>query len=179
MASSPRALADIYMDIAAIAGIMGAAERGELVIAEMQGCIQDVRERAAGAPIRKVFCEEWGKPIIASQPWVAELVKAAGGEFIGTPAKTTTAEEVAAAQPDVVLAAWCGAGDRVPLEKIVEQRQWQEMSAVRNHRVFCVRDELLNTPATSLLGGLNAIAWALHPEGFARPGGIRQIETST
>lgn len=105
-------------------------------------------------------------------------MKAAGGEFIGTPGKTTTAEEVSAAQPDVILAAWCGAGDRVPLEKIVEQRQWQNLSAVRSQRVFCIRDELLNTPATTLLNGLNAIAWALHPERFERPTGIRQIENS-
>lgn len=172
---APRALADIYTDIATIAGIMGAGERGEVVIAKMQGCIEEVRERAAGAAMVKVFCEEWGNPIIASEPWVAELVKAAGGEFVGAPGKSTAAEEIAAAQPDVVLAAWCGAGDRVPLEKIAEQRQWQELPAVRNHRVFCVRDELLNTPATTLLGGLNAIAWALHPERFERPTGIRRI----
>jgi len=175
---APRALADIYTDVVAIAGILGAAERGDAVIAGMQSCIEEVRERAAGASTVKVFCEEWGNPVIASEPWVAELVKAAGGEFIGTPGKTTLAEEIAAAQPDVILAAWCGAGDRVPLEKIVEQRQWQELPAVRSHRVFCVRDELLNTPSTTLLGGLNAIAWALHPERFERPTGVRQIESS-
>jgi len=172
---APRALADIYIDIAAIAGIMGVAERGEAVIAGMQSRMEAVRERAAGAAIVKVFCEEWGNPIMASEPWVAELVKAAGGEFIGTPGKATTAEEIAAAQPDVIMAAWCGAGDRVPLEKIVEQRQWQGLPAVRSGQVFCIQDELLNTPATTLLGGLNAIAWALHPERFERPTGIRQI----
>ncbi len=175
---APRMLADIYTDIAAIAGITGAAERGEAIIARMQRGIEDVRERAAGASLVKVFCEEWGKPIIASEPWVAELVKAAGGEFIGAPGKSTTAEEIAAAQPDVILAAWCGAGDRVPLEKIVEQRQWQELPASRNKRVFCIQDELLNTPATTLLGGLNAIAWALHPERFERSTGVRGIEIS-
>ena len=174
---APRALADIYTDIATIAGIMGEADRGEAVIARMQRCIEEVRERAAGASIVKVFCEEWGNPIMASEPWVAELVKAASGEFIGTPGKTMTAEEIAAAQPDVILAAWCGAGDRVPLEKIVEQRQWQKLPAVRNKRVFCVQDELLNTPSTTLLGGLSAVAWALHPERFERPTGIRQIST--
>jgi len=174
---APRSLADIYTDIAAIAGIMGETERGEAVITGMQACIKREQERAAGSAIVKVFCEEWGSPIIASEPWVAELVKAAGGEFIGVPGKSTTAEEIAAAQPDVVLAAWCGAGDRVPLEKIVAQRQWQELPAVQSRRVFCVQDEFLNTPSTTLLDGLKAIAWALHPECFERPAGIRQIST--
>ena len=125
---------------------------------------------------QRVFCEEWGNPIIASELWVAELVQVAGGEFIGQPGKPMTAEDIAAEQPDAIFAAWCGAGDRVPLEKIVEQRGWSELAAVRNGRVFCIQDELLNTPATTVLGGLDAIAWALHPERFPRPSGIRQLQ---
>ncbi len=172
---APRTLADIYADIAAIAGVMGAGERGGALIATMQAHIEQVRQRTAACPKVRVFSEEWGKPIIASQPWVAELVEAAGGEFIGDPGKTTTAEEIAAAQPHVIFAAWCGAGDRVPLEKIVEQRGWQSLPAARDHRVFCINDELLNTPASTLLGGLDAIAWALHPKLFEKPIGIRQV----
>jgi iron complex transport system substrate-binding protein len=172
---APRTLADIYTDIAAIAGIMGVPERGAAAIAAMQIAIDEVRHRAAGAPKLKVFCEEWGKPIFISQPWAAELVDAAGGEFIGEAGKTTTAEDIAAARPDVILAAWCGAGDRVPLEKIVEQRQWHELPAARNQRLFCIDDQLLNTPASTLIGGLKAIAWALHPERFEKPQGIRQV----
>ncbi len=146
---APRTLADIYADIAAIAGVMGAGERGQSVIANMQGTIVEVRERTANTYKPRVFCEEWGKPLIASQLWVAELVAAAGGEFATQPGQTVTPEEVAAAQPDVILAAWCGAGDRVPLEKVVEQRGWSELPAVRAGRVFCINDELLNTPASS------------------------------
>jgi len=171
---APRTLADIYADISAIAGVMGAWDRGQGVISAMQNSIAEVRRRTADASKLTVFCEEWGKPIIASQPWVAELVEAAGGVFVGQPGQTITTEEVASSDPDVVLAAWCGAGDRVPLQKIVEQRGWTEMPAAREGRVFCISDELLNTPATSLLGGLHAIAWALHPELFPRPRGIRQ-----
>jgi iron complex transport system substrate-binding protein len=172
---APRTLAEIYSDIAAIAGIMGASDRGQSVIAGMQRAIAEVRQRTANTSKLRVFCEEWGKPIIASQAWVAELVEAAGGEFVGQPSQTITAKEVAATPPDVILAAWCGAGDRVPLEKMVAQRGWTELLAVRAGRVFCISDELLNTPATSLVGGLHAIAWALHPGIFPQPRGIRQL----
>ena len=174
---APKTLSDIYADIAAIAGVMGAWQRGQSVIACMQSAIAAVRGHTAKAPRFKVFCEEWGKPIISSQPWVAELVEAAGGEFVSPPGQTITADEVAAADPDVILAAWCGAGDRVPLEKIVAQRGWMELPAARAARVFCVNDELLNTPATSLIGGLHAIAWALHPELFTKPDGIRRLRS--
>ncbi|HZM11153.1 MAG TPA: ABC transporter substrate-binding protein [Candidatus Limnocylindrales bacterium] len=176
LALAPRTLADIYADIVAIAGIMGVSERGEHVASAMQAAIEDLRMHCNSAEYKpRVFCEEWGKPIIASQTWVAELIDAAGGTLIAEPGKTTSAEEVAAAGPDVLLAAWCGAGDRVPLEKLVEQRNWSDLPAVRARRVFCISDELLNTPATSLLGGLRAIAWALHPDRFPRPSGIRQL----
>ncbi len=175
---TPRSLADIYADIAAIAGIMGVRERGETVINEMQSRIEAVRQQTAARPKLRVFCEEWGNPIIASEPWVAELVQAAGGEFIGEPGKTTTAEAVAAEQPAVIFAAWCGAGDRVPLEKIVEQRGWTELAAVRKGKVFCIKDELLNTPSTTLIGGLSAIVWALHPDLGDCPVGIRRLRTS-
>jgi iron complex transport system substrate-binding protein len=173
---APRTLADIYTDIAAIAGIMGVPNRGDHIINKMQSAINEVRLICGHATAKPgVFCEEWGKPIITSQPWVNELIEAAGGEPIGEPGKTISAESVAATQPDVLLAAWCGAGDRVPLEKIVEQRHWNNLPAVLRRRVFCINDELLNTPATSLIGGLRAIAWALHPNQFSRPLGVRQI----
>src|ERR1700685_156689 len=141
---APRTLADIYADIAVISGAAGASERGEAVIASMKARIGEVRECAAGLKRPTVFCEEWGKPLIASQGWVAELVDAAGGEFIGTPGKQISAEEVAESNPDVLIAAWCGAGDRVPLEKIVSDRQWQGTGAVRKSRVYCIRDEYFN-----------------------------------
>ncbi len=76
----------------------------------------------------------------------------------------------------LLIAAWCGAGDRVPLEKIVEQRGWTDLPAVRQRKLFCIRDELLNTPASNLIRGLRAIAWALHPELFPHPSGIRQLQ---
>jgi len=172
---APKTLADLYTDIAAIAGTVGASARGEDVIRTMQQKIEAVRARTSGSRKPRVFCEEWGKPVIASQPWVAELIDAAGGKFVGTAGVRCEANEIAALDPEVVVAAWCGAGDRVPLEKIVVDRGWEDLSAVRTGRVFCIGDEFLNTPAPTLVQGLAALAWAIHPELFPRTKGIRQI----
>lgn len=172
---APKTLADIYTDIATIAGAVRTADRGEAVIRTMQQRIEAVRGRTAKAKRPTVFCEEWGKPVIASQPWVAELIEAAGGELAGTSARQYSHEEIDALNPDVIIAAWCGAGDRVPLETIVAERRWERTSAALSGRVFCIRDEFLNTPAPTLLQGLNTLAWAIHPEAFPRTKGIRQI----
>jgi iron complex transport system substrate-binding protein len=172
---APKTIADIYMDIAIIAGAVDASAAGNNLIEAMHKRIEQFRTRTAGSPRPTVFCEEWGKPLIASQAWVAELVDAAGGEFLGVPGKQISAEEVAHMDPNVVIASWCGAGDRVPLEKIVADRQWAPTRAARASRIYCIRDEYLNTPAPTLLHGLEALAFAIHPEVFARPEGIRQI----
>ncbi len=165
---APHSLNDIYTDILVIAGVVGRSAQGHEVVAAMEREIARVRERveAAKLPRLTVFCEEWGKPLITSQEWVAELVEAAGGEFVGEPGKQVAPEAIQAADPDVLVAAWCGAGDRVPLEKIVAQRGWNSLRAVREGRVYCIPDEYLNTPAPTLLHGLHALAAALHPTLF-------------
>jgi iron complex transport system substrate-binding protein len=172
---APKTLADIYTDIAIISGVADAASRGEEITAEMKQTIEAMRQKTRSLPTPKVFCEEWGNPLIASQPWVAELIDTAGGKFIGTPGAQTTIEAVREENPDVLVAAWCGAGDRVPLEKIVNNRNWQKVRAVRDGRVYCIRDEYLNTPAPTLLLGLRALAAAIHPEEFPHPAGLRCI----
>jgi iron complex transport system substrate-binding protein len=172
---APKSLADIYTDIATIAGVVAASARGDEVMAHMQERIEEARARTASLPRPRVFCEEWGKPLIASQAWVRELVEASGGEFLGIPGQQISAEEVVRLDPEILIAAWCGAGDRVPLEKIVVDRKWQGTSAARASRVFCIADEHLNTPAPTLLRGLDALASAIHPELFARTKGIRRI----
>jgi iron complex transport system substrate-binding protein len=172
---APRTLADIYTDIAIIAGTVGARKRGEDLIATVQTRIDKVHHRTLASHRPRVFCEEWGNPILVSQAWVMELIDAAGGEAIVSPGQQVAPEEIAALDPEVIIAAWCGAGDRVPLEKIVADRGWQNTLAARERRVFCIRDEFLNTPAPTLLHGLDALAFAIHPELFPRPKGIRQI----
>ncbi|PYV77018.1 MAG: Fe3+-hydroxamate ABC transporter substrate-binding protein [Acidobacteria bacterium] len=172
---APKALGDIYADIAAIAGIMDARDEGTRVINKMQSEIEAVRLQAEGLSKSRVFCEEWGKPLIASQRWVAELVEAAGGQFIGAPGVQTSFAEIESAAPDVIIAAWCGAGDRVPLEKIVHARKWEKIPAVQTKRVYCIRDEYLNTPAPTLVRGLHALAAAIHPGCFPQVAGLRCI----
>ena len=172
---APKTLADIYTDIAAIAGIVGASDRGERAIQEMLREIEAIRQQTSGSSRPRVFCEEWGKPLISSQPWVAELVAAAGGEFVGTPGKQTSVDAVLAQNPDVIVAAWCGAGDRVPLQKIIRDRGWEQMPAAKQNRVYCIRDEFLNTPAPTLILGLRALAATIHPDNFPRASGLRCI----
>jgi len=177
---APHSLNDVYADILHIARIVGAEPAGQALVKRMQAEIQAVRNVTTaassamqGRPL--VYCEEWGKPLILSQGWVAELVENAGGRFFGEPGKHVAEEEVAAANPDVIIAAWCGAGNRVPLEKLAGRKGWSQTNAVRNGRVYCINDEFLNTPASTLIDGLKALAAAIWPQTFKASAGLRQI----
>ncbi|MBZ5522328.1 MAG: ABC transporter substrate-binding protein [Acidobacteriia bacterium] len=172
---APKSLRDVFHDIVTIAGVMGASDRGHALVEKMQQQIESLRKKLAGTSRPLVYCEEWGKPLIHSQLWVAELVEAAGGKFLGHPGRQTTADEVLASEPEVIIAAWCGAGDRVPLEKIIPQRGWEQSRAAKSGQVYCINDEYLNTPASTLLLGLNALAAAIHPETFSAERGLRKI----
>jgi iron complex transport system substrate-binding protein len=167
LALAPKTLDDIYTDIAMIAGCVAASDRGQQMISEMRGEIARVRRVAENLPPKRVFCEEWGKPVISSQLWVKELVEAAGGNFISKPGMQVSVEEISVMNPEVIVAAWCGAGDRVPLEKIIRDRHWQDTIAAKSLQVYCISDELLNTPAPTLIAGLHALAAAIHPETFS------------
>jgi iron complex transport system substrate-binding protein len=180
---APRSLEDIYKDIIMISRMVSSEEpvasdsRGLALVARMEKDLQSVREKTTGLTRPLIYCEEWGKPLILSQTWVAELVEAAGGRFFGQPGKQVTEEEVATADPDVIVAAWCGAGDRVPLEKIIPRRGWEHTKAAKNGRVYCINDEFLNTPASTLIQGLHALAAAIHPEMFIEAPGLRRIQS--
>lgn len=165
MALAPHSLADIYADIRLIASVVH-ADPAKLV-GGMQAAIEAIRAKAAHLHEKDqplVYCEEWGKPLIHSQGWVAELVEAAGGRFVGTPGSHTDAASIAGLDPDVLLFAWCGVRDRVPMARVIEQRGWQNLQAVRTGRVHCIPDEFLNTPAPTLVEGLRCLAGALHPD---------------
>lgn len=174
---APKNLSDIYGDISLLAALTGALERGAAVVQAMRDEIAGTAAKTRDGRRPRVFCEEWGKPLIASQPWVAELVEAAGGEFVGPAGVQRSPEEIQANAPDVLIAAWCGTGDRVPLEKIVRDRGWTELRAAREQRVYCIRDEFLNTPAPTLLHGLRALVAAIHPDRRPLPPGLRRIGT--
>src|SRR5579864_6193543 len=64
---APKTLADIYIDIATIAGAVGASDRGDQVITAMELAIAEVRNRTTSAVRPRVWCEAWGTPLIASQ----------------------------------------------------------------------------------------------------------------
>src|SRR5260370_11371446 len=113
LAMNPRTLADVAADIALLGRVAGRESGARRLIAKMRcefGAIARRRKRAAKRP--RVYCEAWPNPRISSPPWVAEMVKMAGGEMVVPAGERVSDEQVAGAGPGGVILAWGAPGPR-------------------------------------------------------------------
>jgi iron complex transport system substrate-binding protein len=158
LALNPRSLADIEADIRTVAALLGRHAAADGVIATMRKEFSTIRSAARGKQRLRFYCESWPNPRIASPPWVAELAKFCGAKFVATPGARVSEDEIVRADPDAVILAWAATGGRANPAKTYAVEQWRNVSAIRNRRVFVVRDELLNTPAPILTRGACELA---------------------
>lgn len=164
LAENPRSLKDIYSNIHLFAAITGRQAAGEKLVARMQkrlAALSQAARRTRSRPV--VYCEAWPNPRISSPPWAAELVKICGGTMAVPSGQRVTDEQVARAKPDVIVLAWTATGARSRPQSALKNSAWQNTPAVKDKRVCVVRDELLNTPALSLLEGARELFRILHP----------------
>jgi len=158
LAKNPRTLADIENDTCLLGRITSHVAQAERLIAKMRRDFAAIAKK--GRKLRKhlrVYCEAWPNPRISSPPWVAELVKICGAEMILPPGQKVTDEQVAEAQPDVIVLAWAATGDKAKPQKSYRVAAWKHVPAIRDKHVYVVRDELLNTPGPPLVAGAKAL----------------------
>lgn len=169
LAMNPRSLADVYADIRMLAGIVGRAKMAETLVSKMQRAFAAIaRKSKDGAGRLRVYSEAWPNPRISSPPWVAELVSLCGAEMVVPAGERVDEKQVAAAKPDVIVLAWAATGDRASPDKVYEVPEWRDVPAIRNRRVYVVRDELLNTPGPPLVEGAKELHKLLHSRGKER-----------
>ena len=154
LATNPRSLADIESDIRMLGRIAGRPRQASRLVAKMHREFASIATRARLKKKRlRVYCEAWPNPRISSPPWVAEIVRICGAEMVVPAGQKVSDEQVADARPDVIVLAWAATGDRAKPQQTYEVAGWKELPAIRDKRVYVVRDELLNTPGPPLLAG--------------------------
>lgn len=153
-----RSVADIFQMIRVLAGIVGVAERGEALVAELTAGLDHIRAQARALPRRpRVFFEEWDEPLISGIRWVEELVEIAGGEPIFPDRRCAslardrivTSADVIGAQPDVILGSWCGKPFRP--ERVKVRPGWDAIPAVRNGHLYEVKSAYILQPGPAAL----------------------------
>ncbi|GGM68209.1 iron complex transport system substrate-binding protein [Halarchaeum rubridurum] len=160
----PTRLADVLAGFAARGNDVGRAAAGERLEADCRARVERVREAVAGAERPTVYCEEWDDPPMAAGNWVPDAVRAAGGRhpFVepGARSREVEREVVEDADPDHVVAHYCGRGGRGGRARPdFDARGWDVDAAVH-----VLDDALLNQPSPALVDGIEALARRLHPE---------------
>ncbi|HSD42602.1 MAG TPA: ABC transporter substrate-binding protein [Burkholderiales bacterium] len=158
-----RSVDEILSMILALASLVGAAAKGERLVAELETGLDGIRARAARFERRpRVYFEEWDEPMISGIGWVSELVGIAGGQDVfperarsHAAAGRTIADpqEVVRAQPDVILGSWCGKKFRP--EHVVARPGWSEVPAVRDGELHEIKSaEILQPGPAALTDGV-------------------------
>ncbi len=175
LATNPRSLADVEADIHLLGAIAGRSAAARKLVAQMRAQFAAIRKQA-GRALRaakdkrpRVYCEAWPHPRIASPPWVAELVEIAGGSMAVPAGQRVSDAQVAQAQPDVIILAWAATGGKSDPQQALEIDAWRGLPAIRNQRVFAIRDELLNTPGPPLVAGARELLHLIHPDSQGKP----------
>lgn len=153
-----RSVDGILQMIRTVGALVGRADAGDRLAANMQAGLERIRESARTLPRRpRLFFEEWDDPIISGIRWVDELIEIAGGE---TPfpelrdqplakGRIVTAEAVAARDPEVIVASWCGKAMR---RKTIEERPgWKHVAAVRDGHIYEIKSTYILQPGPASL----------------------------
>ncbi|HWE19217.1 MAG TPA: cobalamin-binding protein [Hyphomicrobiaceae bacterium] len=168
----PLSLADAYADMHRVADALRAPAEGEALVRRMQERIAAVTARVAGRPRPRVAFIEWVEPLMAGGNWMPELIEAAGGaNLFGTAGQHSDWmqwEDLAAADPDLIVVAPCGYDLARCLEELplLEAKPgWSQLTAVRTGRVyFADGNAYFNRPGPRLADTAEIRAEILHPD---------------
>lgn len=158
-AKNPRTLADIENDIRLLGGITARQSQAARLIEKMRREFAAIRKKRRNTRHRlRVYCEAWPNPRISSPPWVAEIVEICGGRMVVPAGQKVTDEQVADANPEVIILAWAATGERAVPQRAYDLGAWKALPAVRYRQVHVLPDELLNTPGPPLVEGAKQLS---------------------
>ncbi len=174
--SNQRSLEDIGDMILATGRLIGCAEQGQRLYDEFSRELDRLAAECRGGWRPKVYFEEWDDPMISGIRWVSELIERFGGKDIfreksfhcTAKNRVVTSGEVLAADPDILVASWCG--KKVQFEKIRSREGWGKMEAVKHQRLHEIKSSDILAPGLSLLHGARQMAAILKPLQERAPG---------
>jgi iron complex transport system substrate-binding protein len=166
----PQSLTEVFLDIRRVGELTGRADRAAGLLEGLQVRLDVVRAAAAVEPRPRVLALEWLDPPFAGGHWVPEMIALAGGEDAvaspGDHSARLTWEQIAAADPDIIVVMPCGfdeAGAQSQIETISHHPEWRALRAVREKRVYPVdANGCFSRPGPRLVDGIERLAAIFH-----------------
>ena len=170
-------LREVLEEMLLLGRLVDRAREAEALVERMRDELADLaargRDLARGVGVGgggrrpRVHLEEWGpsEPYFLAGDWAAEMLELAGADNAfahrrlrcPSPQRKVTAEEIAAADPDLIVAAWCGCNEKVDLDRIARRPPLAGSRAVRQGWLRFVDDRFVMRPGPRLVEGVRRL----------------------
>lgn len=167
IALDPRTLGEVLGDVRTLAEATDRRDAGVDLVGRAAARIDRVRLAVRRRRPVRVAALEWLDPVYVAGHWTPQLIEYAGGyDVLGLPGEHSerrTWEEVAAAEPDVVLVMPCGYD--APRAQAEARAFADRLVAVGAGEIVAVdAAACFSRPGPRLVDGLELLAHVLHPD---------------
>lgn len=171
-------VADIFVSIRQLALLMGVPEAGEQLAADLEARLRRLDRKLAGAARPRVLVAIWLDPLITAggDTFLNDVLRRAGAESVTASLSESwprlSLEAVIESNPDyLVLPRLHSLQAR--LDDLRQRPAWRNVRAVENGRIVWL-DEALLRPGPRIVGAMEDLARALHPNLFSQTEAARQ-----
>jgi iron complex transport system substrate-binding protein len=163
----PHTLDEVLLAVEEVGRAAGAPAVAEALVAGLRARLATIERSVAASPRPRVLVLEWTDPPFLAGHWVPDLVSRAGGiPVAGAPGGRSVSAGWDELPPaEVVVVAPCGFGLDAAAEQaavVADRFPGVPLVAIDSAR-FVVQ------PGPGLVDGVEALAWALHPDVVPEP----------
>jgi iron complex transport system substrate-binding protein len=166
----------VYESIDMIGKATGKTKEATDMINEMKGKVEEIRKKAADIKDDKkvkVFVEVSPAPDIFTTgkgTFMNEMLEIINAENAAADQEgwvQITEEAIIQLNPDVIVTTY-GFYEKNPVEKVLSRKGWENVSAIKNKRVYDVNSDTVSRPGPRLVEGLEELASVVYPEVFKK-----------
>jgi iron complex transport system substrate-binding protein len=165
--SEPRQLEDIAAGMEKLGLLSATDAQAHRQASVFRQRVESLRAASRGKPERTLFYQIWNRPLMTvnGKHLINEVLSLCGGKNIFSELSVVTpkvsAEAVIAANPEVIIAS--GMGKARP-EWLDEWRQWPQLQAVKQGRLYVVDPSIIQRATPRLLQGAEAVCRAINAQ---------------
>jgi iron complex transport system substrate-binding protein len=173
----PHSLDQVLESIRAAGRLLDAEREADRLVAGLRDRLATVARVSERLPSVRTFALEWLEPPFVGGHWVPDMVRIAGGTNLLSdpeqPSRVVTWDEIERASPEIVVFMPCGYDLDAAIGEsrtLLDHPAFGRVPAARTGNAFAVdATSYFSRPGPRLVDGVEALAWALHPEAFPEP----------
>ncbi len=173
---NPQSFSDIARDLETVALACQIEEQGKWISTLFLQQVEELKRlsrksEAVNPP--SLYWEWWPKPVFTPGQinWLTEMSRIIGAENVFSDVELASVqtdwEDVRNRDPDYICLAWVGVQTKKVKPEILWKRPgWQDMSALKQNKIFILEEALYCRPSPRLLEGTVALGSLLFPRIF-------------